>query len=60
MPVDMEKDNQSHSELVSLFEPLHNCIIVGGMAVLHLIPESTKMQAISDQSRMFGFQDELL
>ena len=28
------------------------------MAVLHLIPESTKMQTISDQSRMFGAKIE--
>lgn len=57
-PMDMDEDNQPHSELVSSFEPSHKCIIIDGMAVLHLIPDSTKMQTISDLSRMFNAKIE--
>ena len=56
--MDMDEDNQPHSELVSSFEPSHKCIIIDGMAVLHLIPNSTKMQTIFNLSRMFNAKIE--
>ena len=57
-PMDMDEDNQSHSELVSSFEPSHKCIIIDGMAVLHLITDGREMQTSSDPSRMFNAKIE--